>query len=145
MAQKTLDNRLGVKGWAVGGSWGFERYLYTLHRITGIALILYFMMHILVTAMRALGEERWAAIMGAVDNPLLHLGEWLVFMAFVFHAMNGIRLVLIELGFMVGKPIEPIYPYATCIDKQRPLTLILMLIAFIWVILGGYNFFLMSN
>ena len=31
-------NRLGVKGWAVGGHWGPERYLYTLHRVTGLGL-----------------------------------------------------------------------------------------------------------
>jgi succinate dehydrogenase/fumarate reductase cytochrome b subunit len=40
------------------------------------------------------------------------VGEHLVFVAFAFHALNGVRLVLVELGFAVGKPLEPVYPCA---------------------------------
>jgi len=46
-------NRLGMRGWAVGGRWGLERYLYTLHRVTGLALLAYFLLHIFVTSSRA--------------------------------------------------------------------------------------------
>ena len=35
-------NRLGLKGWVAGGRWGPDRYLYTLHRVTGLGLLLYF-------------------------------------------------------------------------------------------------------
>ena len=145
MAQKPFDNRLGLKGWAIGGRWGFERYLYTLHRITGLGILLYFLMHIFVTSSRIFGEETWEAIMAAVSSPIFRIGEYLVFIAFCFHALNGIRLILIELGFMVGKPIEPVYPYPTCIGRQRPVTLLLMLVAFIWVILGGYDLFIIGH
>jgi len=47
------------------------------------------------------------------------IGEYLVFAAFAFHAVNGIRLVIVELGWGVGKPIEPVYPYRTSVDAQR--------------------------
>jgi len=43
-------NRLGVWGWLGGGRWGVERYLYTLHRVTGLGLLAYFVMHILLTS-----------------------------------------------------------------------------------------------
>ncbi|HPR63750.1 MAG TPA: succinate dehydrogenase, cytochrome b556 subunit [Thermoanaerobaculia bacterium] len=144
MAQRVYDNRLGIKGWAVGARWGIERYLYTLHRITGIGIVLYFLAHIIVTTMRVYGKASWEGAMASVSNPVFHIGEWLVFLAFCFHAMNGIRLVLIELGFMVGKPIEPIYPYPTCIGKQRPVTIILMILAIVWIVAGSYDFFLVK-
>jgi succinate dehydrogenase / fumarate reductase cytochrome b subunit len=66
-------------------------------------------MHILVTSSRAFGRGAWEQAMARVTGPFFTVGEFLVFAAFAFHAVNGIRLVLVELGFAVGKPIEPIY------------------------------------
>ena len=59
MAQKVFDNHLGIKGWAIGGRWSFERYLYTLHRLTGLGILAYFLMHIFVTSARVFGPESW--------------------------------------------------------------------------------------
>ncbi len=55
---KGRPNRLGIVGWLAGGRWGFERYLYTLHRVTGLGILAYFLMHIVVTSSRAFGERR---------------------------------------------------------------------------------------
>jgi succinate dehydrogenase / fumarate reductase cytochrome b subunit len=136
-------NRLGLWGWMGGGQWGLERYLYTLHRLTGLGLLFYFLLHILVTSSRAFGEASWQQAMGAVSGPLFVLGEFLVFVAFVFHGLNGLRLILVELGFGIGKPIEPIYPYRTSVDVQRPISLVVMVIAALVVIAGGADFFLL--
>ena len=133
-------NRLGIKGWVGGGRWGLERYLYTLHRVTGLGLLLYFLMHILVTTSRAFGEGAWEKAMGAVSGSFFKLGEFLVFAAFAFHALNGIRLVLVELGFAIGKPIEPVYPYKTSLGVQRPLLIVMMILAAILFLAGGYEF-----
>jgi succinate dehydrogenase / fumarate reductase cytochrome b subunit len=137
---KGRPNRLGVKGWLAGGRWGFERYLYTLHRLTGLGLLAYFVMHIGVTSARAFGEQAWATAMGTVSGPLFRAGEFLVFAAFAFHALNGVRLVLVELGFAIGRPIEPIYPYRTSVDEQRPLAIGVMILAAILAIVGGFGF-----
>jgi hypothetical protein len=51
---------------------------------------------------------------------------------------------MIELGFAVGRPIEPIYPYATSVGRQRPLAVAVMLIAGALAAWGGYNFFFMD-
>lgn len=133
-------NRLGLAGWLVGGRWGLERYLYTLHRVTGLGLLAYFLMHILVTTSRAFGPQAWERAMGAVTGPVFKLGEHLVVLAFAFHAVNGIRLVLVELGFGVGRPIEPVYPYRTSVDVQRPLAIAALVIAAIVAMLGGVQF-----
>ena len=143
MAHKTYDNHLGIKGWALGGAWSPERYLYTLHRITGLGILAYFLMHILVTTTRAVSQESWNALLG--DNGFLRafpfkIGEFLVFAAFCYHALNGVRLVLVELGFAVGKPIEPIYPYRTSLNVQRPLLIVMMILALILLVAGGFDF-----
>lgn len=137
---KSRPNRLGLTGWLGGGRWGFERYLYTLHRVTGLGLLTYFVLHIGVTSSRAFGESAWAAAMGRVKGPLFTVGEYLVFAAFAFHAVNGIRLALVELGFAIGKPIEPVYPYRTSVDEQRPLAIGAMILAAILAIVGGIGF-----
>jgi succinate dehydrogenase/fumarate reductase cytochrome b subunit len=66
-----------------------------------------------------------------------------VFAAFAFHAVNGIRLGLVELGFAVGKPIEPVYPYRTSLDVQRPLAVGVMVVAALVAVLGGLDFFVL--
>jgi succinate dehydrogenase / fumarate reductase, cytochrome b subunit len=137
---KGRPNRLGLAGWLTGGRWGFERYLYILHRLTGLGLLAYFVLHIGVTSSRALGEQAWVAAMGAVSGPFFRLGEYLVFAAFAFHAINGLRLGLVELGFAIGKPIEPVYPYRTSVDEQRPLAIGVMILAAILAIVGGFGF-----
>ena len=97
-------------------------------------------MHIGVTASRAFGQDAWAAAMGTVKGPLFSAGEYLVFAAFAFHALNGIRLGLVELGFAIGAPIEPVYPYRTSVDEQRPLAIGVMILAAILAIVGGIGF-----
>ncbi|MBP1619310.1 MAG: putative rane protein [Acidobacteria bacterium] len=137
-------NRLGIWGWLGGGRWGAERYLYTLHRLTGLGLVTYFLLHILVTSSRALGPEAWQQAMNTVTGPVFKVGEFLVFLAFAFHAVNGIRLALIELGFGVGGPIEPIYPYRTSLDVQRPLAVVALLLAAVLAVMGTLNFWVLD-
>ncbi len=67
-----------------------------------------------------------------------------VFAAFAFHGLNGLRLVLLELGVGIGKPIEPIYPYRTSVHVQRPLAVGVMLLAAVVVIIGGLDFFILK-
>ena len=142
---KTYPNRLGLKGWLGGGRWGIERYLFTLHRITGLGIVLYFLLHIVITSSRALGQTWWDRAMGTVSGTIFLIGEYLVFAAFAFHAANGIRLFLIELGILTGKAEEPIYPYRTSLNVQRPYMIILMVIVAVVVLVGGYDFFFMAH
>ena len=122
-----------------GGRWGVERYAYILHRLTGLGILLYFLMHIVVTSLRATGKYVW--LKGEFfDHPIFKFGEFLVFVAFACHALNGIRLVLVELGFAVGKPIEPVYPYRTSLNVQRPLLIVMMVLALVLIAAGGYDF-----
>jgi succinate dehydrogenase / fumarate reductase cytochrome b subunit len=135
-------NKLGILGWLSGGRYGVERYAYTLHRITGLGLLFYFILHILVTSSRAFGQDAWETWMGTFESPIFKLGEYMVFAAFAFHAFNGIRLFFLEIGIGLGKPIRPIYPYRVSIHRQRPFLIVMMLLAAIIIVAGGYDFFL---
>jgi succinate dehydrogenase / fumarate reductase cytochrome b subunit len=136
---KRFDNRLGLWGWLGGGRWGIDRYAYILHRLTGLGILTYFLMHICVTSLRAWDIYLWDEGQ-LLAQPLFRVGEYLVFAAFAYHAFNGLRLVLVELGFAVGKPIEPIYPYRTSLNVQRPLFILMMLLAAGLLAMGTVEF-----
>jgi succinate dehydrogenase / fumarate reductase cytochrome b subunit len=121
-----LPNRLGIKGWAWAGRYKIERYLYTLHRITGFGLLLYITIHLAANGFRLGGQERWESLMNFMGNPGFKIGEYLVMAAFIIHALNGGRLILQHLGFTLGKPKPPIYPYVDSMRRRRPLTWILL-------------------
>lgn len=133
---RRLPNRLGLKGWVFAGRYPIERYLFTLHRISGLGLVLYLPIHVWVTSRRLQGPEAWERTMAALSHPVFTLGEFLVLAAFVFHALNGIRLLLGHLGYTLGRPAEPVYPYPIALRRQRPLTTVLMVLAAVFIAVG---------
>lgn len=139
---KYYNNHLGVKGWLYGGNYSVERYLYTLHRISGLGLILYLLLHIWVTAARIYGASAWEATMAFLSAPIFKFGEYLLMVGAIFHATNGLRLLLIELGIGIGRPQRQEYPYTPSVKKQRPLMLALMLVAAVLIIISGLDFFI---
>lgn len=140
-APKSYPNRLGVKGWVYAGRYTFERYLYLGHRLSGLGLIAYMVLHIIETANRMRGEQAWAGLMALFASPPFKVIEYLLFAAAVFHALNGVRLLLTELGFFLGKPKEPVYPYSTSVMRHRPLTYVIMALAGLIIVLGGSSLF----
>jgi len=137
----THPDRLGMRGWLYAGKYSFERYLYLGHRLSGLGLIAYMVLHIIETANRIRGEEAWAGLMALFASTPFKVIEYLLFVMAVFHAMNGIRLILVELGFFLGKPTTPIYPYKTSVLRHRPLTYIVMILALVVMILGSSSLF----
>jgi succinate dehydrogenase / fumarate reductase, cytochrome b subunit len=142
MKHRRIPNRLGLWGWFCGGRYGWERYAYALHRVTGLAILAYFLMHIFVTGARMGGPEHWNNIMSFFKKPFFKAGEFMVFLAFAFHAINGIRLIIVELGYMIGKPGLPDYPYSYSTMRHRPLFITTMLITAALMIIGGADLFL---
>jgi succinate dehydrogenase / fumarate reductase cytochrome b subunit len=139
--QNRLKNNLGLLGWLGGGRYGMERYAYALHRLTGLGILAYFLLHIFVTGSRLGGPEKWDSTMAFFGTPVFKIGEFLVFLAFAFHAINGIRLIFLELGYLLGKPGLPAYPYSYSTLRQRPLFVAVMVIALVLMIIGGADFY----
>lgn len=114
------ENFLGAGGWVWGGNYKLERYLYLLHRVTGLGIILFGFLHLIETTFfRVQGQTVWEATMSLLEKPWFEVGLYLVAVAFIFHALNGLRLILQEFGFALGKPRRPVYPYQDALRKKR--------------------------
>jgi succinate dehydrogenase / fumarate reductase cytochrome b subunit len=139
---KPAPNDLGVVGWGWAGRYGLERYLYVLHRITGLGILLYLTLHILATSVRIFGETTWKTTMETLHHPIFRFGEYLVFAGFVFHALNGIRLIFQELGYGLGKPTPPVFPYSYGLKDFRFIALLVIFLAALGAIVAFYDMFL---
>ncbi len=134
-------NYLGAVGWLWAGNYKLERYLYILHRITGLGILLFLLLHLMMTTVfRIQGQDVWETTMSILHNPWFKIGEYLVVIAFVYHALNGLRLILQELGFLMGRPIPPIYPYRDSLRKKRPWTIAMIAVVVILVLVFFYDF-----
>ncbi len=67
-----------------------------LRRFTGVALVLYLFMHIWVIGSANSGPEVFNARLDAVQAPVFKLLEILLLAAVVYHAFDGIRLLIVH-------------------------------------------------
>src|SRR4030042_6837711 len=135
------QNYLGATGWIWAGNYKLERYLYILHRVTGLGILLFLLIHLIMTTVfRIQGQDVWEATMRILHNPWFKIGEYLVVVALIYHALNGLRLVLQELGFLMGTPTPPIYPYQDSLRKKRPWTMAMIGIILILCLVFFYDF-----
>lgn len=140
------QNYLGAGGWVWGGRYGLERYLYTLHRVTGLGMLLFGILHLIETTFfRVQGQNMWEATMALLHNPVFEVGLYLVSLAFVFHALNGLRLLLQEFGFALGKPTRPIYPYKHSLRKKRPWTMVMIAVIVILALVFLFDFIIIGG
>ncbi len=146
-------NYKGVKAWFLPEKMAnFERWLFSLHRITGIILILYLIVHVFVVGSRAFGKESWINTMqlvGAIGEGtyrnIVKTLEYFLILVVGFHALNGLRLIITEFGFLLGKPKRPEYPYvASSLKTQRVFIYFLMILFFTYLLLGFQEFFLLK-
>lgn len=73
------------------GMWSW-----VLHRITGVAIFFFLLVHILDTALVRVSPEAYNAVIGTYKNPVMGLGEIALVGAIAFHAFNGLRIILID-------------------------------------------------
>ncbi len=132
--KRPRQNNLGIAGWVWAGNYKLERYLYLLHRITGLGLLLFGVFHLTATTIfRMQGKAVWDSTIAFLSNPALAAGEFLVLIAFAFHALNGLRLILQELGFALGKTTPPVYPFSDAIRRKRLWTLLMLAVVMVLV------------
>ena len=135
------QNYLGAGGWVWAGKYGLERYLYLLHRVTGLGILFFGLIHLTMTTFfRIQGQSVWEATMTLLSNPWFKIGEYLVVMAFAFHALNGLRLILQELGFTLGRPTPPVYPYKDALRRKRSWTIAMVALIVILALVFLFDF-----
>lgn len=67
-----------------------------MHRLSGLALIFYLSLHVWVINSLTMGPDKFNSVMKFLASPLfkfLEVGLWAVIL---FHAFNGVRIVLVD-------------------------------------------------
>ncbi len=66
------------------------------HRITGVVLFFFLFAHVVDTAMVRVSPEAYNTAVETYKNPVVGVMEVGLVAAVVFHALNGIRIVLVD-------------------------------------------------
>lgn len=74
------------------GMWSW-----VLHRITGVAIFFFLLVHVLDTALVRVSPEAYNAVIGTYKNPVMGFGELALVGAIAYHAYNGLRIILVDL------------------------------------------------
>jgi succinate dehydrogenase / fumarate reductase cytochrome b subunit len=73
------------------GMWSW-----VLHRISGVAIFFFLLVHVLDTALIRVSPEAYDAVIGTYKNPIMGVGEVALVGAIAYHAFNGLRIILID-------------------------------------------------
>ncbi|MGC8695622.1 MAG: hypothetical protein ACP5UD_04390 [Conexivisphaera sp.] len=150
---KFPENKRGVLGgWARVSHANFERWLYLLHRLTGIVVGLYLIAHLVETsdvvpAYLGNNPNVWNDLMASLYNPVMHAGLLIIAAFAVYHGLNGVRLFLAASGVGVGRPIRPEWPYApvSLRSPQRALGWLFIAVTLVLTIYAFYQLFIVTH
>jgi len=83
--------KTNLKYYKHGGSWAW-----ILHRLTGLGLTAYIYLHIYALTSLTQGEKAFDEEMKLFSTPFFKLLEWALFSLVLFHAFNGVRIILVD-------------------------------------------------
>ncbi len=89
--QSWFSTLIGYHKYAGGWAW-------ILHRLTGIGLTGYIILHIYALSALQRGKEAFNSEMALFQTPVFLFFEWLLGALVFYHAFNGIRIVLVDLA-----------------------------------------------
>ncbi len=73
------------------GMWSW-----VLHRITGVAIFFFLLVHVLDTALVRVSPAAYNVVISTYKTPLIGLAELGLVAAILYHGLNGIRITLID-------------------------------------------------
>ena len=73
------------------GQWAF-----LLHRLSGLAILLYLMLHVFSIGSVIMGEEFYMRIHHVYDLGIFRIGLIAVVAGVVYHAFNGLRIIVMD-------------------------------------------------
>ena len=85
----SLDRNAGTRaGW----------WAWFLQRLTGVALVGYLFLHILVISTVQAGQNAFDSVLIVLQKPFFVVLDLFLITAVVYHALNGVRVLLFDLG-----------------------------------------------
>jgi succinate dehydrogenase / fumarate reductase cytochrome b subunit len=105
---------------------------FVLHRISGLAVLLFLSLHIVDTSMVYFFPKDYEEFLAVYRSPVFMLLEIALVAGVIFHGLNGFRIALFDL----------VLPAAWTIDRERlSVRLTILLAALLWlpagIIMGG--------
>jgi len=108
---------------------GIGQWSWLLHRLTGMGVLLFLFVHILDTSLVMLGPEWYNKVIRIYQAPFFGLMEIGLFAAVLYHALNGIRIILHDFW------VESIAHYKPIFIVQMVLFFLIFL-PVAWIMLG---------
>ena len=93
MATRTSKNKSDY-GTVYRGHEG--QWSWMAHRVTGVAIILFLFAHVVDTAVVGWGPKAYDRVISVYENPFVRLLELGLVAAVLYHAINGVRIMLID-------------------------------------------------
>ena len=94
MAQRRIARRSRDFGSLYKGREG--QWSWAAHRVTGVAIILFLFAHVVDTALVGWGPNAYNKVVAVYHNPFIRLLELGLVAAVIYHALNGVRIMIID-------------------------------------------------
>ena len=96
--------RRGVAGWADVRGRRLGGWAFVLNRLTGLGVLFYLYLHLVVLSQLAVGASAWNALLnGFFLTPVALLLDVVLLAGLLIHGLNGIRLSLVGFGLVVSR------------------------------------------
>jgi len=73
------------------GMWSW-----VLHRITGVSIYFFLLVHILDQSVVRISPQAYNGVIDSYKTPIMGFGELVLVIAIGYHALNGLRIILID-------------------------------------------------
>jgi succinate dehydrogenase / fumarate reductase cytochrome b subunit len=94
VAQRRIARRTNEFGKLYRGREG--QWSWLAHRVTGVAIILFLFAHVVDTALVGWGPNAYNRVVSVYHNPFIRLLELGLVAAVIYHALNGVRIMIID-------------------------------------------------
>jgi succinate dehydrogenase / fumarate reductase, cytochrome b subunit len=119
--------RRGFVGWFDPRGRRLGGWAFILNRLTGLGLVLYLYLHLMILSMLVQGPNAWDTFVDiALSPPFLAL-DVVLLTGMLIHGLNGIRLGLVGLGFVES--------------RQKALFIAAMVVAAVVALVGALRIF----
>lgn len=108
-------NRGRAWGWAAIYKGQTGQWAQLLHRITGLGVALFLLLHVVDTSLLGWGPQVYDAVVQIYHQPISLVIEVLLAAAVIYHAVNGIRVTIIDFWDAGSLHQETIFWIATVI------------------------------
>ncbi len=72
------------------------QWAWVLHRLTGLGVIVFLILHVVDTSWAAFAPESYEQAIREYQSPLFTIGEFFLVASVVFHALNGLRIITLD-------------------------------------------------